>query len=405
MANISINNIGPNVSSQFDELRVSRKTPVIELTSVYGVSALRDIVTVNGGGTVTNNSTEYVVTTTAGGADFAILDSAERGRYEPGYACEAGIGIRQPVAPTGNQFARWGLYDSQNGAFFGNNSAGVFVAVRRGGADTVIPQASWNVDPLNGTGPSGATLNLAKGNIFQIVFTWYGYGIIEFRVVLPNPTTGAQEVVTVHRFNPVGQTSFLDPDLPLRAEVNNNGTGSAFTLFVGGRQYSIIGKFMPVFRITSERRTVTNITSTLFPFISFSRKAVFPAGSARPNSVQIRLESVEIITDADLAFQVLVGGTVNGSFVNYPTATTNIPTNETSLLVNSTSTTLTGGEVVYQGLAAAGGSEEESARVLVSQELLDFELPDNQIVTLALATLGAGGSNNVTVVFRVTENW
>lgn len=404
MADISINNIGPDVSSQFDELRVARKSPVIELTSVYGVSALRDIVTVNGGGTVTNTSTEYVVSTAAGASDFAILDSAERGRYEPGYGCEAGIGVRIPTAPAGGQFARWGLYDSQNGAFFGTASTGVFVAVRRGGADTVIPQASWNVDPLNGTGPSGATLNLAKGNIFQIVFTWYGYGIIEFRVVLPDPTTGAQEVVTVHRFNPVGQTSFIDPNLPLRAEVNNNGTGAAFSLFVGGRQYSIIGKFDPVFRITSERRTVTNVTSTLVPLISFNRKPVFPAGSARPNSVQINLEAVEILTDADLAFQILVGGTVNGTFVNFPTATTNIPTNETALLVNTTATSITGGEVVYQGLAAAGVSEETS-RVLVSQELLDFEVPDNLIVTLAVATLGAGGSNTVTAVFRVTENW
>ena len=102
------------------------------------------------------------------------------------YAAEAGIGIRLPVAPTGNQVVRWGVFDDQNGLFFGQNVAnGIFVAIRRAGVDTIIPQSSWNVDPLDGTGPSGATLNLAKGNIFQIVFTWYGYGVIEFRVVHP----------------------------------------------------------------------------------------------------------------------------------------------------------------------------------------------------------------------------
>ena len=73
--------------------------------------------------------------------------------------------------------------------FFGQNvTNGIFVGIRRAGTDIIIPQSSWNVDPLNGTGPSGETLNLAKGNIFQIVFTWYGYGVIEFNVVLPNPT-------------------------------------------------------------------------------------------------------------------------------------------------------------------------------------------------------------------------
>ncbi|MGX1193733.1 hypothetical protein [Metabacillus sp. SLBN-84] len=402
MADIRISNVGPDVSSQFSELMTAQKTSIIELTSTYGLSDLRDIVTTAGTGTVTNNATEFVLTTT-GAADSAILDSAERGRYEPGYACESGIAVRQPVAPVGNQTAQWGLYDSQNGAFFGNSSTNIYVGIRRAGTDTLIPQASWNVDPLNGTGPSGVTLDLADGNIFLIVFTWYGYGVIEFRVVVPNPVTLAQEVITVHRFDPTGQTSFTDPNLPLRAEVENNGTAAPFNLFVGGRQYSIIGKFEPVFRNTSERRTVTNITTTLTPLISFTRKPVFPAGSGRPNSVQVLFESAEIITNVDLAFQVIIGGTVNGTFTTFPTATTNIPNNETALLVNTTSTTITGGEVVFQGLAAASGSS--STRVLTTELLLDTELPDNEIVTLAVASLAGPGTNTVTAMFRVTENW
>ena len=240
--------------------------------------------------------------------DSATLDSSERGRYEAGFAGEAGIGIRLPVAPTGTQVVRWGLFDDQNGAFFGQNVAnGIFVAIRRAGLDTIIPQTSWNVDKLNGSGPSGATLTLSKGNIFQIVFTWYGYGVIEFRVVIPDPTTLAQEVITVNRFSPTGQTSFADPNLPLRAQISNNGTASAISLFVGGRQYSIIGNYNPTFRITSERRQVT-ATGTLTPIISFQRKAVFPAGSGRSNSVSVKLEGIDLVTSADIYYQIILGG-------------------------------------------------------------------------------------------------
>lgn len=282
------------------------------------------------------------------------------------------------------------------------NSTTVFVTVRRAGVDTTVPQSLWNVDPLNGTGPSGATLNLSKGNIYQIVFTWYGYGVIEFRVVIPDPVTLAQEVVTVHRFSPTGQTSFVDPNLPLRAQVANNGTGAAYSIFVGGRQYSIIGKYEPTYRVTSERRRITNVTSTLTPVISFTRKAVFPAGSARTNSVQVNLEEINVISTVDLSYQVLVGGTLNGAFVNYPTATTIIPDSETALLVNNTSTTITGGEVVFQGIT---GGAAGNTRILASSELLDFTLPENQIVTLAVSNIGGPGSNTVNVVFRVTESW
>ncbi|ETT47912.1 hypothetical protein MHI48_16340 [Paenibacillus sp. FSL H7-0942] len=402
MSDIIISNVGPNISSQFDELIVSEKTPIVELTSAYGLSILRDSVTTLGDGTVTNDATEFNLSNTTNGIDSAILESVLRGRYEPGFAGEAGIGVRIPMLPIGNQIGRWGFFDDQNGAFFGVNSTNVFVVIRRGGSDTTFPQSLWNVDRLDGTGPSGATLSLSKGNIFQIVFTWYGYGVIEFRVVIPNPSTLAQEVITVHRFSPTGQTSFIDPNLPLRAQIDNNGTAEAYTLFVGGRQYSIIGKYDPTFRVTSERRRITNLTSTLTPVLSFTRKAIFPSGSARTNSVQVDLEELNIISSVDLSYQVLVGGTLDGAFINYPTATTIIPDSETALLVNNSSTTITGGEVVFQGVTGGGTGV---ARILASSELLDFTLPENQVVTLAVSNIGGAGSNIVDVVFRVAESW
>ena len=175
---------------------------------------------------------------------------------------------------------------------------------------------------------------------------------------------------------------------------------AAFNLFVGGRQYSILGTYNPVFRVTSERRTVT-ATGSLTPILSFQRKAIFPAGSARSNSVSIKLEGIDLVTSDDIYYQVILGGTINGTFVNYPTATTNIPLSETALTVNSTITTISGGQVLLQGLAAG---VDGSARILASASLLDFELPDTETVTLAVANLN-GGSNSVTATFSLTEEW
>ncbi|WP_338706135.1 hypothetical protein [Paenibacillus amylolyticus] len=399
--NATIVGVGPNVSSQFNELRTNEKTPIIELTSVYGLSNLRDIVLTLGDATVGSNNTEFQLTTTISGSDIAILQSSERGRYESGLAGEIGIGVRLPAPPTGAQVVRWGAFDDQNGLFFGQSVVnGIFVAIRRAGVDTIIPQASWNVDKLDGTGPSGATLSLSTGNIFQIVFTWYGYGVIEFRVVIPDPSTLAQEVIIVHRFSPNGQTSLADPNLPLRAEIFNNGTESELNLFVGGRQYSILGKYNPVFRVTSERRTVT-ATGSLTPILSFQRKTSFPPGSGRANSVSVKLESIDLITTDDIYYQIILGGTINGGFVNFPTATTNIPTSETALLINNTLTTIADGQVLLQGLVAGVAG---SVRISASASLLDFQLPDSEIVTLAVANL-SGGTNPVTATFSLTEEW
>ena len=395
-----IENVGPNVSSQFNELKVAQRTPVIELKSVYGLSELRDIVETTGSGTVTNTTVEYQVSVTTGASDSATLDSAERGRYMPGYAGQSGIGVRIPEPAATDQVFRWGMFDDENGAFYGQNvTDGIFIAIRRSGTDLIIPQTSWNVDSLDGSGPSGITLDLSLGNIFQINFTWYGYGVVEFNIVLQNPVNLAQEVITVHRYRPANETSFTDPNLPLRAQIVNSGVTAAKNIFVGGRQYSIIGKFDPAFRITSERRSLS-VNTTGRPMISFQRKQVFPAGSGRPNSVSVKLEGIDIVTSEDVFYQVIIGGTLNTAFVNFPTATTNIPVNETALMVNSTATTITGGEVVFQGVAAGG---RESVRDLATADLLDFELPDDQIVSLVIGSFGV--SSSVSTVFRVTEEW
>ncbi|TYS67654.1 hypothetical protein FZC76_13850 [Sutcliffiella horikoshii] len=398
---VNIVGVGPEVNSQFNELAVAARTPVIELTSTYGISALRDAIETTGTGTVTNDTVEYLINTGTGAGAEAVLDSAQRGRYQPGYAVEAGIGARSMTSPVGDQVARWGLFDDQNGAFFGVNSSGIFLGYRRNGIDTVVPQASWNIDPANGAGPSGISLNLSNGNIYQIVFSWYGYGVIEWQIVAQNPVDLSQQIITVHRVKPISQTSFTDPNLPLRGQVENGATtGTNLTLFVAGRQYSIIGNYKPVFRVTSERRSFT-ATTTLSPVISFQRKAIFPAGSGRPNSVNVTLEGLDLLTGADIYYQVLLGSTINGTFVNFPTATTNIPNSETALLVNNNSTTFTTlGQVIFQGLAAGA---QGNTRSLTTGSLLNLVLADNQIITLAVATFT--GTTPIQAVLRVSEEW
>ncbi|OLO37231.1 hypothetical protein BTR23_13755 [Alkalihalophilus pseudofirmus] len=399
--NVTLVGVGPDINSQFNDVNVSQKTPVIELKSTYGISNLRDIVRTSGNGNVTNNSTEYVLST-ANAGDTAILESVEKGRYMPGFAAVGGIAVRLPNNPVGNQIVRWGLFEDTNGYFFGvDGTEGKFIAIRRAETDTIILQDNWNVDPLNGTGPSGLTLNLADGHVFNIVFTWYGYGVIEFRVVMQNQITDAQEVITVHRERIIGQTSTADPNLPIRGEIDNEDTPGEVELFVAGRQYSILGKYGPEFRITSERRTAT-VETTLFPLISFRRKNEFPPGSNRSNSVTVTLEEIDLLTGSDGFFQIILGGTLTGGtgFINFPTANTTIPNNETGLLVNNSATGISGGQVVYQGVV---GGAIGNVRNLATESLRNIQLPGITPITFAVATFS--GSTTMTGVFQVREEW
>lgn len=46
--------------------------------------------------------------------------------------------------------------------------------------DTKIPQSQWNIDPCDGTGKSGYSLDLSKMQMFYIDYSWYGAGYIRY---------------------------------------------------------------------------------------------------------------------------------------------------------------------------------------------------------------------------------
>ena len=72
----------------------------------------------------------------------------------------------------------------------GGSIVGAFTRVVEGEAQSndFIPSASFNVDKMDGTGPSGMTLDPQKGNVYEIDFQYLGYGNADFFV--EDPETG-----------------------------------------------------------------------------------------------------------------------------------------------------------------------------------------------------------------------
>lgn len=72
----------------------------------------------------------------------------------------------------------------------GSSIVGSFSTTRAGFAqtNTFIPSGSFNIDKLDGTGPSNMVLNPQLGNVYQIGFQYLGFGNAKF--ALENPETG-----------------------------------------------------------------------------------------------------------------------------------------------------------------------------------------------------------------------
>ena len=99
------------------------------------------------------------------------------------------------------------------------NASGVKASVMQ---ETRIPQSEFNIDKLDGTGPSGFNINLSKMQMMGLQYTWYGAGFIDYMV------RGADgNWVYAHRLknnNVNTEAHMRTGNLPVRYSVDNDGS-------------------------------------------------------------------------------------------------------------------------------------------------------------------------------------
>lgn len=377
--------------SQFGEVLTISRSPIIELNSSYGVSSIRDVVALTGGGSASDGAGEIILSTSAAPTSSVRIKSAESGVYIAGYGAEIGIGMRFPNAPTGNQVALWGgLTNLGNDALrFGYDSTGVYISRLRNSIEaTKVYQSSWNQDKLDGTGKSGFNLNMSGGTIFQIDFTWYGYGQIQWGVIAV--VDGQQKFIAAHSEKVVGESSIESPNLQVFSQVDNGGDATDFTSYLGGRQYSVIGRYVPNFRYTGSFRVSTNTSTTRIPLITFRGKTGFL-------DRRVLLDAIDAgVASADVIIEVILGGTLTGETFGNPTGHA---VSETALEVDTAATAITGGVLIYSDYLTAGAGN----KINFSTKDASIPIPIENNITLAVRTLT--GTGTITSFFRMKEEW
>jgi hypothetical protein len=90
--------------------------------------------------------------------------------------------------------------------------------------DTRIPQSSFNIDKLDGTGPSGFTIDTGKMQMMGLQYTWYGAGFVDFMV---RGSDG--NWIFAHRMknNNVNTEAYMRTgNLPVRYSIENEGNAA-----------------------------------------------------------------------------------------------------------------------------------------------------------------------------------
>lgn len=404
----------------FQEVIAANPQVLIDLDGSTNLSLLRDgpydqsnntIGHTAGSGSITDDPSEFKLSITGSSGDEAMLRTAARGRYQPGKSSVAGIGIRTGSdSVTGDTEALWGYFDLQNDAVSPNNgfgwgldSTGLFLTRWEGGTakacneagDTRVYQSDWSEEP---NFLSDRNINLSDGNIFQVRYTYYGYGLIRWQIVFAEPNHDVQTAVTVHTHKVDGNTSTNNPNVNVTGLAKNPSGDSSLDLFIGGRQYTVLGSYNPQVRTTGDTRQSFTVDTTASgeydPLLSFRRQ------SGR-EEVAVQALGADMITNQDVEFAIYIGAELSGS--NFGSID-GVQDSETAFEVDKSSTNISTGTGVRirPTLFKGGEKNKEEAAGAIDQVLTD--IPDGLPVSFCARALSAT-SASVTLTGRMIEEW
>lgn len=412
---VSLNNAGQ--VDAFGRVRISEAYTLFDSQQEYGLDTRTTWdCTANGvlaapgsNGSVTDAScsvgptdintrlTPLTVSTVSG--QYAVLQSKQYVRYVPGKShLVLMTGVFSPGAVV-NTDARVGYFDSANGIFV-KSTGGAYSIVRRtstSGApvDNEVLQADWNMDKLDGLGPSGITLDLTKTNILFIQAQWLGVGqvVVGFDidgVLIPAHAFKNANALTV----PYTQTF----NLPVRMELRNTGVSTGATIsFVCCSVQSEGGQEVRGFPFATPPTITTTAVTTRRPVLSLRPKATY---NSRTNRAQI--EDIEYLlraTTNDAMYEIVVGGVLTGAAWTSVAASSVTEYDTTATAISGGVTTLSGFVISGSGSASGTTFRGSDLRNPLVLSQIDALTANQTNITLVCTSFSA--TSNITAV----ANW
>ena len=162
--------------------------------------------------------------------------------FQQGVPISAFITAKVNTSNGTGSVSRLGLFDNKTGLFFshsGNGGNGTMYVVRRyvdsSGVtnDVSIASGSWNIDKMDGTGPSGLTLSWSEIHTYYVESTWNN--ILRFGI----QTYGKMQIV--HEFNIQTTEMLLESSiLPIRYSIDLTGNLTGDAILKHYTSYAIV---------------------------------------------------------------------------------------------------------------------------------------------------------------------
>lgn len=301
--------------------------------------------------------------------------------------------VMQP--PKVNLRQRVGYFGANNGIFLQQSGNTVsFVersSVTGSVVDTPVNQANWNVDPLDGTGPSLRTLDLTQAQIFWTDIEWLGVGTVRCGFVIDGQLIHCH---SFHHANYLSSTYITTASLPLRYEIKNIGTVSGGSTLkqicssvVSEGGYELRGKQQAVtIPVTAPYALAT--AGTYYPVISIRLKST----ALDAIIIMTALSMLGTGNGINFAWRITAGATV--TTVSWTPAGA-----DSAVEYTISGTATTGGRVLASGFFNSSNQASPTIDIL-KEALFKFQLERNGLTsTPEPLTLEVASGTNTQNVF------
>lgn len=383
-------------------IRASNPLTLFEHNNQYGTNAFKWDTQTSGTGTITEPSTSNSTATTLSTGGTASGAAARRAtrvyqRYQVGKSLFGGMSFVFGAGVT-NCIKQVGFYDVNNGVYLQQNGATINIGIRTSASgsvvDTLVAQASWNVDPLNGAGPSGATFNPADINDFRVDF--FGTLGIRFYFYLNG------DFVLVHQVQNGSNNTFLAPvyiNATLREEVFNSATASSSsTMLVYNANLMSEGadEVYPTYPFSVSNGATTVGFTARHPILSIQASTTGPSSIRNYGQISNILWQI-YGSGAAIYYEIIINGTLTGA--SFSTAGTGSIAN-----FDVAATSISGGTRVGAGLIASAGGAAGGA-ISIPNTLSLFPLVYSSLLNTQDVLTIVGTSLGAAVTASATLSW
>jgi len=373
----------------FGRQRVSAPLTLFDSSHRYRDNNLWETAT-TGTASATFSANEGLVNLTVDGTSGSqvIRETTKVFSYQPGKSLLI-MSTFVPATPKANLRQRVGYFGADNGMYFEINGTTPYFVERSlsTGTQTEVVQSNWNGDKLDGTGPSGITLDTTKAQILWMDIEWLGLGTVRMGFVI-----NGQFILchSFHHANLITSTYITTASLPLRYELTNTGATSGSSTMkqvcstvISEGGYELRGIQQAVGTAITTPRTLTT-AGTFYPIVSLRLKTT----ALDAIIIMTALSIMGVGNGNDYNWQVRASGTTTaGSWVSAGV--------DSSVEYNLTGTSYAGGRILASGFLNSSNQGSPSIDIL-KEALFKFQLERNGLTStpfeLTLLATAATGS-------------